>query len=86
MNKPKPKTTAEIVARMTEIAEMFRDYRPGDPPNYKALALEHRQLTEDFAEAEAREVVQPTAEHLRKVREAEEREARISRAWEEASR
>ncbi len=84
MNKQAPKTAAEISARRTEIGALFRAWHPGNPPNYRELAAEDEQLVVEYREAETRESIQPSAEHLAKVREAEQREARVARALLEA--
>jgi len=84
--KQKPKTAAEISARISEIGEAFaRSVIAETLPNYRALKDERDQLSAEYGEALGRESLLPSEEHLRQVREADERRARVTRALIEAA-
>lgn len=86
MNKEKAKTAAEISARISEIGEHFaRSVIAETLPDFRALKDEQDQLRAEYGEALKRESLPPSEEHLRQVREADERRARVSRALIEAT-
>ncbi len=86
MNKQTPRTAAEISARISEIGGLFAQSVVAETlPNFRALKDELDQLRAEYGEALLRESLPPSAEHLREVREADERRARVARALLEAT-